>query len=80
MRFSAKIASKPPTVKAPKVPVPRNNPMGRVRSPLGFPHVQAPRIKPQKTRQYSKIQPVPDPAQGDGMSSGFGNTGMTGES
>jgi hypothetical protein len=73
-RFGSKL-------KVAKVPVPRNNPMGRVRPPLGMPHVAPPRIKPQKTRAYSKIQPVPNPAAGsDFGSSGFGDTGMSGES
>ena len=73
--------AKTPRVSAPKVPVPRNNPMGRVRPPLGFPHVAPPRIKPTRTRAYSKIQPVPSPSQeSPGAMSGFGDTGMTGES
>jgi hypothetical protein len=70
------------SVKAPKVATPRNNPMGRVRPPLGMPHVAAPRVKPKKgVRAYSKIA-VPDPSQASDQwaNSGFGMTGMTGES
>lgn len=66
-----------------KVPMLRANPAGRVRPPLGMPHVTAPRIKAKKgQRNYAKIQPMLDPAEQGGpfANSGFGQTGMTGES
>lgn len=72
--------------KTPRVPVPRNNPMGRVRPPLGMPHVAPPRIRPVRgNRQYGKTsaqQAFADPSQAGGQyaNSGFGSTGMNGES
>lgn len=68
-------------VKTPKVHAPRANPAGRQRPPLGFPHVQAPRIKPTKTRSYGKVSPLADPSLEGGpqANSGFGLTGLTGE-
>jgi hypothetical protein len=61
-----------------KVPSPKANPMGSHRPPLGFPHVVAPRIKPLKTRIYSKGVTQQDPSQFG--ANGFGDTGLTGES
>lgn len=61
-----------------KVPSPKANPMGSHRPPLGFSHVQTPRIKAIKTRIYSKGVTQQDPTAFG--ANGFGNTGTTGES
>jgi hypothetical protein len=65
-------------VKTQKVSVPRNNPAGRMRPPLGLPHASAPRVK-RNTRDYSKLGSIADPAQDIGGGTGFGQTGLTGE-
>jgi hypothetical protein len=78
-KFRTNMKSPIPTA---TVKPPRQNPTGRNRGPLGFPHASAPRIKPQNTRNYHKTPPVPEASQEGGMfpDAGFGNTGMSGES
>ena len=69
---------KTPPVKAPKVPTPRNNPMGSHPNPRGFPRAVLPRPKPINTRIYTKQAANQDPSQFTGF--GFGDTGDSGES
>lgn len=57
---------------------PQANPFGRMRPPGGMPYARLPRIRPQKTREYSKVPPIQGPSQGVGMPSAQGGTQMTG--
>lgn len=73
------MASKLKLKRAPiKVRAPGINPSGRVKGPLGFKATAKSGAK--SSREYSKIKPVPDPALEDGVDTGFGMTGLTGES
>lgn len=58
-----------------KIKAPGVNPSGRTKQPRGFGG-----LKQKNTRGYSKVKPVPDPATEGGVSTGFGMTGLTGES
>lgn len=74
MASKRKLKLAPTKVRAPDV-----NPSGRVKGPLGFKATKSGKAG-NGSREYSKIKPVQDPALEDGISTGFGMTGLTGES
>ena len=71
MASKLKLKRSPTKVRAPGI-----NPSGKVKGPLGFKASKASK----GSREYSKIKPIPDPALEDGVETGFGMTGLTGES
>lgn len=76
----AKPGRVPTTVKVKHIPMPYPSPLGQHRNkPAGFAHVTTPKLKMAqplaKPKTYAKAAATPA-----GVSGGFGDTGMTGES